>query len=79
VAGRPPGEEEGEEEEEREKGEEVGEREEGEWPGRKACVGCGGGDGEGVTARRLLVRPLVERHCQRSEFLEMGRDTGRRV
>jgi hypothetical protein len=25
------------------------------------------------------VRPLVERHCQRSEFLEMGRDTGRRV
>lgn len=67
-AGGAPGEEEGGEEEEREEGEEVGEREEGERTGWGGGSG-GGGNGDRVAGgRRLLVRPLVERHCRSPEI-----------
>lgn len=77
-----PGEEEGSEEENREEGEEVGECEEGV---RAGGGGGGGGGGDGrervARARRLLVRPLVERHCRTPEsgvaFREVGsQDSG---
>lgn len=62
-----PGEEERSEEENRKEGEEVGECEEGVRAGGGGGGG-GGGDGERVArARRLLVRPLVERHCRTPE------------